>query len=314
MALTRAEAFAPATMANVGCGFDILGLCLEAPGDRVIAVRRPERGVVVEAIYGDGGRLTRDPVKNSAAAAAQAVLDQLGMGDVGVALTIYKDMPLASGLGSSSASAAAGALAVNGLLGSPLSNRELIPAAVVGEGAVSGFHADNVAPSLMGGLVLISGTTPDKVLPLPVPENAVLALVTPDVAVPTAQARAALPKEVPLKTLIHMTAAVGRLVAAVYRGDLAAMAEAMEDDIVVEPARKHLMPYLDECRAAAKAAGALGLCISGAGPTLGALCDSATTAERVETALGAVYAAHAMSCATRISRISSEGARILSVE
>lgn len=313
MALTRAEAFAPATMANVGCGFDILGLCLEAPGDRVLAVRRPERGVVIEQIFGDNGKLTRDPVKNSAGAAAQALLDQLGITE-GVALTIYKDMPLASGLGSSSASAAAGALAVNALFGSPLTNRELIPAAVVGEGAVSGFHADNVAPSLMGGLVLISGTTPDKVLALPVPENAVFALVTPNVAVPTALARAALPKEISVKTMIHMTAAVGRLVASLYRGDLTALAEAMEDDIVVEPARKHLMPYLDECRAAAKAAGALGLCISGAGPTLGALCDSMETAERVEAALGAVYASHQMGASTRISRISSQGARILSVE
>lgn len=313
MAFTRAEAFAPATMANVGCGFDILGLCLEAPGDRVVAVRRSEPGVVVAAIHGDNGKLTRDPAKNSAGAAAQAVLDQLGVSD-GVALTIYKDMPLASGLGSSSASAAAGALAVNALLGSPLSNRELIPAAVVGEGAVSGFHADNVAPSLMGGMVLISGTTPESVLALPVPENAVFALVTPHVAVPTSLARAALPKEISLKTMIHMTAAVGRLVAALYRGDLGALAEAMEADTVVEPARKHLMPYLDECRAATKAVGALALCISGAGPTLGALCDSPETAQRVEAAMAALYASHGMGASTRISRISPDGARVLSVE
>ncbi len=313
MALTRAEAFAPATMANVGCGFDILGLCLEAPGDRVLAVWRPERGVVIEQIFGDGGKLTRDPIKNSAGAAAQAILTQLGITE-GVALTIYKDMPLASGLGSSSASAAAGALAVNALFGSPLSNRELIPAAVVGEGAVSGFHADNVAPSLMGGLVLISGTTPDKVLALPVPERAVFALVTPDVAVPTALARAALPKEIPMKHLIQLTAAVGRLVSALYSNDLSAWAEAMEDDPVVEPARKYLMPYLDECRAVAKSAGALGLCISGAGPTLGALCDSMETAERVQAAMAALYASHNMGASTRISRISTQGARILSAE
>jgi len=313
MALTRAEAFAPATMANVGCGFDILGLCLEAPGDRVSAVRRSTSGVVIEQIYGDGGKLTRDPIKNSAGAAAQAVLEQLGITD-GVALTIYKDMPLASGLGSSSASAAAGALAVNALFGSPLTNRELIPAAVVGEGAVSGFHADNVAPSLMGGLVLISGTMPDKVLALPAPERAVFALVTPHVAVPTALARAALPKDIPMKHMIHMTAAVGRLVAALYRDDLLAWAEAMEDDVIVEPARKHLMPYLEECRAVAKTAGALGLCISGAGPTLAALCDSMETAQKVEAAMAALYASHNMGASTRVSRISSQGARVLSVE
>lgn len=313
MTLTRAEAFAPATMANVGCGFDILGLCLEAPGDRVVAVRRPEPGVVIAAVHGDGGKLTRDPVKNSAGAAAKAVLDTLGVSE-GVVLTIYKDMPLASGLGSSSASAAAGALAVNALFGSPLSKAELIPAAVVGEGAVSGFHADNVAPCLMGGVVLISGTTADTVQALPVPEGAVFALVTPHVAVPTALARAALPKDVPMKQVVHMTAAVGRLVAALYRDDLAGLAEAMEADVIVEPARKHLMPHLDAARAAAKAAGALALCISGAGPTLGALCDSPEVAERVEVALAGVYAAQGMEATTRISRISREGARVLSIE
>ncbi len=313
MDFTRAEAFAPATMANVGCGFDILGLCLEAPGDRVVAVRRPEPGVVIAAVHGDGGKLTRDPLKNSAGAAAKAVLDMLGVRE-GVLLTIYKDMPLASGLGSSSASAAAGALAVNALFGLPLSKAELIPAAVAGEGAVSGFHADNVAPCLMGGVVLISGTTADTVLALPVPQDAVFALVTPHVAVPTALARAALPKEVPMKQMIHMTAAVGRLIAALYRGDLRALAEAMEADVVVEPARRHLMPHLDECRQVAKAAGALGLCISGAGPTLGALCDSVETAERVSAAMEALYIGQGMGVSVRTSRISTEGARVLGVE
>jgi homoserine kinase len=313
MDFTRAEAFAPATMANVGCGFDILGLCLEAPGDRVVAVRRPEPGVVIAAVHGDGGKLTRDPLKNSAGAAAKAVLDMLGVRE-GVLLTIYKDMPLASGLGSSSASAVAGALAVNALFGLPLSKAELIPAAVAGEGAVSGFHADNVAPCLMGGVVLISGTTADTVLALPVPQDAVFALVTPHVAVPTALARAALPKEVPMKQMIHMTAAVGRLIAALYRGDLRALAEAMEADVVVEPARRHLMPHLDECRQVAKAAGALGLCISGAGPTLGALCDSVETAERVSAAMDALYIGQGMGVSVRTSRISTEGARVLGVE
>lgn len=307
MAFARAEAFAPASMGNVGIGFDVLGLAFEQPGDTVTVERRPTAGVTIRAISGDGGRLTLDPRKNSAGVAAQAVLDMLGVSE-GVDMTIAKDLPLASGMGSSAASAVAAAVAVNAVFGSPIAKRDLLPACLAGEAAVSGYHADNVAPALLGGITLICGTDADQIYQLPVPDALCFALVTPNVPVPTSEARAVLPREIPLKQMIHQTAEVARAVDALYRGDLAALASAMESDIVIEPARKHLMPRLDECRAAAKAAGALGLVISGAGPTLAAICESQATAAKAAEALRGVYDAVNLACVARVTGVSREGA------
>lgn len=307
MTFAKAEAFAPASMGNVGIGFDMLGLAFESPGDTVSAERRAGGGVTITAIHGDGGRLTLDAKKNSASVAAQAVLDAIGT-DEGVDIIIYKDLPLASGMGSSSASAVAAAVAVNAAFGNPLKKIDLLPACLAGEAAVSGYHADNVAPALLGGVTLICGTDADQIYALPVPENLFFALVTPNVGVPTSEARAVLPKEIPLKQMIHQTAEVARAVDALHRGDIRALALAMESDIVVEPARKHLMPALDECRAAAKAAGAYGLCISGAGPTLAAICDSREVAETVSAALRQVYDGIGLVCVARVTGVSRDGA------
>lgn len=313
MANTSAEAFAPATVANLGVGFDILGLALQEPGDTVRVERRAEPGVVISRIEGDGGRLPHDPDKNTACVAARETLKRLGVTE-GVAITIYKNLPLASGLGSSAASAVAAAVAVNALFGSPLTCEELLPACIEGEAAVSGYHADNVAPCLFGGLVLVAGTSAEQIFRLPIPERLHLALVTPDVAVPTAMARAVLPKMIELHDMVLQTAAVARLLNALHRGDVAGMAAAMELDIVIEPARAHLMPLLPEVRAAAKQAGALGVVISGAGPTLCAVCDSASTAQAVAGVMGEVYAAAGIPNVARQTGISPNGARVLRVD
>lgn len=311
MAFTRAEAFAPATVANLGAGFDILGLALQEPGDIVIAEwANAPAGVIVERIEGDGGRLPRDPARNTAAIAASSVLRAVGE-TRGVRLTIKKGLPLASGMGSSAASAVAGAVAVNALLGEPLSQADLLPACLDGEAAVSGYHADNAAPCLFGGILLISGAAAAEIVRLPVPPNLHLALVTPAVEVPTAEARAVLPKTIPLKTMIAQTAAVARLIHALHMGDLPALAEAMEADSVVEPARAHLMPLLAEMRAEAKRAGALGLVISGAGPTLCAICDDAARAEAAAAAMQAAYRVAGIGAVGRATRVSERGAQVI---
>lgn len=287
MTFTRAEAYAPASMGNVGVGFDILGMAYEAPGDTVIAeFDETAQGVYMKAIEGDEGKLPLTPSENCASVAAQALLDQLG-DHRGIALTLKKGLPLASGMGSSAASAVAAVAAVNALLGSPLSILELLPACLEGERLVSGYHADNVAPSLLGGIVLCAD--PRKVRVLPVPSNMYIALVTPDVEVKTSEARAVLPANVPLKTMICMMNAVGELVDALYREDIEAVAKAMEKDCVIEPARAHLMPKMAEVREAAKQAGALSMVISGAGPTLAAICDGEERAETVRLAMRDVY-------------------------
>lgn len=313
MTVTRAEAFAPATVANLGVGFDILGLALCEPGDVVRAELRDEPGAVVIHIEGDGGKLSKAADKNTASVAANSLLRQLGS-TVGVNLTIYKDLPLASGLGSSAASAVAAVVAVNALLGEPLSTLELLPAALDGEASVSGYHADNVGPCLVGGICLVAGITADTLYHLPIPSNLHLALVTPDVAVPTAMARAALPSSIPLKTMVKQTGGVARLMDALYRDDLEALAAAMETDTVVEPARAHLMPMLSEMRMVARREGALGLVISGAGPTLCSVCGDAMTAERVAKTMQHTYESAGIAAVGRHTQVSPRGSWLLSPE
>jgi homoserine kinase len=312
MGNTRAEVYAPASMGNFGVAFDLVGVAFQEPGDTVCVELRDEPGAVIVAIEGDNGRLPYDPQKNSAAVAANSVLKRIGAAR-GVSITLRKNLPLASGLGSSAASAVAGALAVNALFGEPLSRAELLPACLDGEAAVSGYHPDNVGPSLLGGITLITGATLSQIRQLPIPENLHFALVTPDIAVSTSEARALLPKTIPLSQMVSQTGGVARLIDALYRGDLEAMAEAMESDGVIEPARAHLMPRLAEVRTAAKRAGALGLVISGAGPTLCAVCDTEETARQAAAAMGAVYDAAGIGSVTRHTRVCQEGAQVLAV-
>lgn len=309
---TSAEAFAPATMANLGVGFDILGLALHEPGDIVRAELSDEPGVQITDIEGDGGQLTRDPQKNTAGIAAASTLQLIGVSK-GVRLVICKNLPLASGLGSSSASAVAAAVAVNALFGFPLSDKQLLSPSLDGEAAVSGRHADNVAPCLFGGITLITGIDADHIRILPIPPSLYLALITPDVAVPTIMARAVLPATIPLKTMVLQTAYAAQLVDAIYRGDLASMAQAMEGDQVIEPARAHLMPLLLEMRQIAHQNGALGLVISGAGPTLCAVCNNKDTAEKVAVAMRLRYDAAGIQSVTRCTGVSATGARVLQV-
>ena len=313
MAFSRVEAFAPATVANVGVGFDILGLAVQDIGDRVVVERRTETGVKIAEITGDDGRLPTEADKNTAAIAAASVLKTINA-DEGVTMHLHKGLPLNSGLGSSAASAVAAAVAVNTLFGSPLAKADLLPACLEGEAAVSGYHADNAGPSLLGGIMLITGTEASQIIRLPVPGGLNIALVTPAVDVPTAEARAVLPQTISLHQMVHQTGAVAQLVDALYRSDVAMLGWVMEQDKVVEPARAHLMPYLDEVRTAAKQAGAAGLAISGAGPTLCAVCDSEDTAQAAAQAMQAVYDTHEIVCNAYITRIDNDGADILSAE
>lgn len=301
------EATANATMANLGVGFDILGMALTEPFDTVRAERSPERGVQIAAITGDEGKLSRDPTRNTAGIAAAYVLRQIGATE-GVLLSLQKGLPLASGLGSSAASAVAAAVAVNALFGEPLSRADLLAASLEGEAVVSGRHADNVAPALFGGITLVMGLTADAIHPLPVPPNLHLVLATPAIAVPTAEARAVLPANVPLKALISQTAHVALLVRALHTGDIGLLGAAMEGDGIIEPARAHLMRGLPEVRAAARAYGAAGTLISGAGPTLCSVCERADSAARVAAAVHAIYAELGLAASVRVTVPAAQGA------
>ncbi len=308
------EVFAPATVANLGIGFDILGLALAEPYDTIIAERVDEPGVCIVSITGDEGRLPLEPDRNTAGIAAFYVLNQLGIRDSGVRLSITKGLPLESGLGSSAASAVGAAVAANALFGSRLQRHELLSACVEGEAAVSGRHADNVAPALLGGIVLITNPTPEGVYKLPTPPDLALALVTPAVSVPTVEARAVLPESIPLRTYVQQSSAIALLVSAIYSGNVALMAQAMACDQIIEPARAHLMPGLAEVRAVARQAGALATVISGAGPTLCAICDSPNIARLVADEMAAVYTVLGIAATTRVTVPSLDGATLRVLE
>lgn len=307
MMITRAEAFAPATVANLGVGFDIVGLAVAGVGDVITASWHGDSGAVILDIEGDDGLLPREADKNVATIAANALLKDAKI-DKGVGLHIKKGLPSASGLGSSAASSVAAVVAVNGLLGEPYQKADLLPFALEGEAAVSGYHADNVAPCLLGGITLTNGVVIERIRNLPIPRNLCLALVTPQIEVKTAEARSVLPETVLLKQMVHHTGAVAELVDAIHCGDVQRMARAMESDIVVEPARTGLMPMLEEVRFAAHRAGALALVISGAGPTLCAVCDKQSTADAVAKAMHEVYSAAEMNAVSRASTVLESGA------
>jgi homoserine kinase len=306
------RAFAPATVANVGPGFDVFGFAVDAPGDVVVARASEGRGVTITAITGDGGRLPREAAANTAGAAAAALLAYVEA-PFGVEMTLHKRMPLGSGLGSSAASAVAAAVAVNALCGSPLSRRELLPFALAGERVSCGpgaVHADNVAPSLLGGFTLIRSMHPLDVVQLPTPETLFCALAHPAVEVLTAEARRALPERVPLAGAVRQWGNVAGVVAALYSSDLALLGRSLSDGIV-EPARAALIPGYEAVKRAASEAGALGSGISGACPTMFALCESRATAERAGEAMRAAFAANGIESRAYVSGINGVGARVI---
>jgi homoserine kinase len=304
-------AFAPATVSNVACGFDVLGFALESPGDAVTARVAPS-GVVIDDIVGDGGRLPRTAVKNTAGVAAQALLAALGERR-GVALTIRKGLPLASGLGGSAASAVAAVVAVDALLGAKSSLELLLSCALQGEHLGAGSaHADNIAPSLYGGFVLVRQPDPPDVIRLPVPDGLCAVVVHPDIEIETAAARALLGDTVLLADAIRQWANLGALVDGLHRGDFGLIARALVDTIA-EPRRASLVPGFGAIKQAAREAGALGCSLSGSGPSLFALCQGRATAERVARAMtGAVRTAIGGEPQTYVTAIAPQGARVVS--
>jgi homoserine kinase len=308
----RAAAFAPGTVSNVGCGFDVLGFALEQPGDVVIAVPGRRPGVEILDITGDNGRLPRDPDRNTASVAARALLEQAGSTATGVGLIIRKGLPLASGIGSSGASAVAAVLAVNEALALAASQEMLLRSAMQGERVSAGaVHPDNVAPSLLGGFVLARNVDPPDMVRLPVPAGLACAVLCPALEIETRAARAILPATVPLTAAVRQWANVGALVSALYTADLDLLGRAMVDHIV-EPHRAHLVPGFARITRAALDAGAIGCTLSGAGPALFAMCRSLESAERVGAIMHTALREHGgVDGQVLVSRVALSGARVV---
>jgi homoserine kinase len=307
----RVTAFAPATVSNVACGFDVLGFPLEAPGDEVTARFGPA-GVRIDSITGDQGRLPRDAMANTAGVAAQALLAALGERR-GISLSIAKGLPLSSGLGGSAASAAAAVVAVDALLDAHAPLDTLIACAIEGEGlGARTAHPDNIAPALCGGLVLVRHPSPPDIIRLPVPPGLMAVVVHPDLEIETARARALLGTMVPLADATRQWANLGALVHGLHRADFALISRALEDSIA-EPRRAPLVPGLAQIKQAAVGAGALGCSLSGSGPSLFALCRGDDVARRVASAMTDAVRAHiGGEPQTYLSSIASQGARVVS--
>jgi homoserine kinase len=308
--MSSVTAFAPATVSNVACGFDVLGFALREPGDRVTATLAAS-GVHIEDIAGDGGRLPREAAQNTAGVAVQALLAHLGE-TRGVTLRIVKGLPLSSGLGGSAASAAAAVIAVDALLGARTPQETLIACALEGERLGAGSaHADNIAPAICGGLVLVRRASPPDIVRLPVPAGLTAVVVHPELEIETARARALLGTTVALTDAVKQWANLGAFVHGLHTGDFALISRALEDTIA-EPKRAPLIPGLSAIKAAAAGAGALGSSLSGSGPSLFALCASAAIAARVATAMTEAVRLHIGGTPqTYVAGVADRGARVV---
>lgn len=310
--LKKVQVFAPATVANMICGYDVLGFAVDSPGDEVIMERVEEVGVRIRSIKGDDGRLPLDPDRNTVSACVKMLLSHLNLNDsIGVEIELIKHMPIGSGLGSSSASTVAGLFAINALLGNPLSKDELMPFCVEGERLACGTgHADNVAPALMGGITLIRGYEPLDIIKLPAPEELVAGIVFPQVDVPTRDARQLIKQKVNLKDAVTQWGNIAGLVAGLFRSDYELLRRSMVD-ILIEPTRAILIPEFYEMRKIAMDAGALSFGISGSGPSVVAICKGAEIAQLVVDRIQTHLNSNGIESLQFVSPVNNEGPRIL---
>lgn len=309
MSLQSATAFAPATVGNVGIGFDILGHAFTVIGDRVRATRAGRPGVRIGAVTGLAGDLPMEADRNTAGMAVISLANSLSL-PFGIELAIEKGIPLGSGLGGSAASAVAAVVAANELLDQPLSRTELLTHAIQGEAVASGSRiADDVAPSLFGGLVLTVGIDRPRIKQIPVPPGIRCVLVHPHLFVSTRDARAMLSATVSMSDFVWQTANLAGFLAGCYTNDFALIREAFED-VIVEPQRARLIPGFPEVKRAALEEGALGCSISGAGPSVFAWCEESQS-QHICLAMVKAFARHDLDCDQWIAAIGNEGARIV---
>jgi homoserine kinase len=310
--LCSATAFAPATVANVAVGFDVLGFALAGPGDRVSVTRRtgpPGRSVTIEGIGGVARDLPRDPARNTAAAAVRAMVEALGLGG-SFTVSIEKGIPLSAGMGGSAASAVGAVVAANALLETPVGREELLRYALEGEAAGCGSrHADNAAPCLYGGLVAVVSAEPPDVVSIPVPQGVLCVLVRPRLEVRTREARSVLLRHIALQDHVRQSARLAGFVAGCCRGDLDLVRRSMAD-LVIEPQRSSLIPGFDEAKRRALDRGALGFSISGSGPSVFAWVCSREAGESVAAAVIDVFRDRGLDADYWISAVGAPGAAV----
>jgi len=303
--------FAPATVANVVCGFDVLGFAVNEPGDEVVMRVTNKPGITISKITGDDGRLPLDPARNTVSVSVQHYLNSIGRNDIGLDIELHKKMPIGSGLGSSSASTVAGLFAIKTLLGDDSDPAKLLPFAMKGEEMACGHgHADNVAPALLGGFVLIRSYDPLDVVRLPHPASLWCAVVFPDVDVPTREARQIIRNKIQMKDAVTQWGNIAGLVSGLFMQDIDLIGRSMKD-ILVEPVRSILIPDFYLMREMAIELGAVSFGISGSGPSVFAFTRDEETARRITQKLQQHLTSVNIGSNTYASTINDTGPRVL---
>lgn len=306
--MNEIKIFAPGTIANLSCGFDVLGLCLDNVGDEMIIRKSAQKGVRITKIVGADLPLETD--KNVAGVAALAMLENLES-SFGFEIEIYKKIKAGSGIGSSAASSAGAVFGINELLGRPFSNKELVPFAMQGEKLASGSaHADNVAPALLGGFTLVRSYEPLDIVKIKSPSDLFATVIHPQIELKTSDARSILKQTISLQSAIIQWGNVGGLIAGLYTNDYELIGRSLHDEIV-EPLRSILIPGFELVKKAALEKGALGVGISGSGPSIFALSKGKETADKVAQAMCEVYNEIDLPYEIHVSKINDEGIKII---
>ena len=301
--------FSPATVANVGCGFDVLGFCLDKVGDEMVVKKSAQKGIIITKI--EGFELPYDVHKNVAGVSALAMYAELDV-DFGFEIEINKKIKPGSGIGSSAASAVGSVFGMNFLLGNPFKKIELIKFAMKGEAIASKIeHADNIAPAVLGGFTLVKQSNPLEVIQLPYPDALHAVIVHPQIEIKTADSRAVLPKTIPLSDAISQWSNVGSLVHALHTSDYNLIGKSLKD-VVIEPYRSKLIPKFNNLRKISLESGALGCSISGSGPSIFSLCKGLENAKKVENNQRIFMAKTDIPFETHVSIINKKGIKILS--
>lgn len=304
------KVFAPATVANVGCGFDVLGFAVNQPGDEVELRIKPDKSVTISRITGDDGKLSTDPMQNTAGISVIRYLEKIGF-DKGIDIVLHKKMPLGSGLGSSAASAVAAVFGVNELLDRPMNTEDLAVFAMEGERIACGSaHADNIAPSLLGGFVLIRSYDPLDIVKIPTPVSLYATIVHPHIEIKTKDARELLRKQILLKDAVQQWGNVGGLIAGLMQSDYGLIGRSMQD-VIVEPIRSLLIPGFQDVKDAALEAGALGGGISGSGPSIFAISASAAVAETAGENMKKAFEKIQIESDLYVSKINHKGPQVI---
>ena len=306
--MNEIKIFCPATIANISCGFDVLGLCLETVGDEMIIRKSDVKGIKIKKIVGED--LPLETSKNVAGVAALALLDAIDY-KFGFEIEIYKNIKPGSGIGSSAASAAGAVFGINELLGKPFTRKELVEFAMKGEAIASGSeHADNVAPAILGGITLVRSSAPLDIIKIESPSELYATVIHPQIELKTSEMRAVLQPMIPLKSAILQWGNLGGLIAGFYTSDYELIGRSLHDEIV-EPLRGPFIPKFDVIKKTAIENGALGSGISGSGPSIFALSKGIETANRIAKAMFVIYEDMNMPFEIHVSKVNPEGVKII---